>query len=557
MRRQLPTLPEYSKDFISYTPTATARHVVYQLHRWLDNHDLQLQNVTPAHLDQFLVKPIKKQVAPSTRRVYAAMLRRYFTYLYNTGHVKFYYQKAVSQHASKKYGLPSYAVAYLANSDYVSATPYVASLHRWLQSRNLTTLQLQIGQLKEFLKKPNNRKIKLTAQRNYQRHLLKYLEFLHEKKLLSFKPELTRFNPKFLPPSARNFLDEIAINLKPGTVQGYATTLRNFHDYILKHTASIYDLKREYVLAWMKCIKDKQLHPSTRSSMIGNLRVYLYWLYERDSLYEYPESLVQSHDFPKLPEYLPRPLSPKVDMLLQDFLLNRKHGSLYTKGLWLMRKAGLRIGELSSLEINCIRTDQRGNAFLKVPLGKLNNERLVPISEQAVQIISELQQRAPLLRKYLVSNTLTQKTKAQLFYTQLKRATKKLKLPTPILSHQLRHTCATELINNGMSLTSVMHFLGHKDYRMTLRYAKITQETIVGEFHRTTQHIGQRYQTTLQTIPNASDNGPALLANLIKWCHKQSPAKENSRILKRLYRLKREIEKIARTTNNKNLDGEK
>ena len=37
--------------------------------------------------------------------------------------------------------------------------------------------------------------------------------------------------------------------------------------------------------------------------------------------------------------------------------------------------------------------------------------------------------------------------------------------------HQLRHAHATELVNNGVSLTTSRKRLGHKNLQTTLRYA--------------------------------------------------------------------------------------
>ena len=42
--------------------------------------------------------------------------------------------------------------------------------------------------------------------------------------------------------------------------------------------------------------------------------------------------------------------------------------------------------------------------------------------------------------------------------------------------HDLRHDFATLLINNGASLYQVQHALGHKDQRMSARYAHLLPE---------------------------------------------------------------------------------
>jgi integrase len=66
-----------------------------------------------------------------------------------------------------------------------------------------------------------------------------------------------------------------------------------------------------------------------------------------------------------------------------------------------MRRTGLRIGELRNFEYHCIRPDERC-PLLKVLLGKLNNERLVPLDADSVELIRRLQLIAPRSRSWLV-----------------------------------------------------------------------------------------------------------------------------------------------------------
>jgi integrase/recombinase XerD len=47
--------------------------------------------------------------------------------------------------------------------------------------------------------------------------------------------------------------------------------------------------------------------------------------------------------------------------------------------------------------------------------------------------------------------------------------------------YQLRHAHATELINGGVSLSTIRKRLGHKNLQTTLRYAEQSDETADAE----------------------------------------------------------------------------
>lgn len=58
--------------------------------------------------------------------------------------------------------------------------------------------------------------------------------------------------------------------------------------------------------------------------------------------------------------------------------------------LLVQRATGLRIGELVSLELNCVHEIARHGAWLKVPLGKLDSERMAPLVEETVALVDRL-----------------------------------------------------------------------------------------------------------------------------------------------------------------------
>lgn len=56
-------------------------------------------------------------------------------------------------------------------------------------------------------------------------------------------------------------------------------------------------------------------------------------------------------------------------------------------------------------------------------------------------------------------------------------------------------------MNAGMSLMGAMKLLGHRDYRMTLRYTEITLETVGDEYQAALTKMEKRYRIALEATP--------------------------------------------------------
>jgi hypothetical protein len=124
-------------------------------------------------------------------------------------------------------------------------------------------------------------------------------------------------------------------------------------------------------------------------------------------------------------------------------------------------------------------------------------------------------------RQLLLEND-GQPIRAALFNAALKTACRGLSTPEPITSHRLRHTYATTLLSGGMSIVAIMRLLGHRDYRMTLRYAAISDETVVTEFHQALLQSARRYTPQPQPTPGAHADPLAQLLDLVRYLQKRS-----------------------------------
>ncbi|MDQ4033454.1 MAG: hypothetical protein M3332_14880 [Actinomycetota bacterium] len=87
--------------------------------------------------------------------------------------------------------------------------------------------------------------------------------------------------------------------------------------------------------------------------------------------------LLHRSDIPRLPAALPRALPPDVDTTLIAAVAELDDPAARA-GITLLRGAGLRLVELLDLELDCLWDLPGHGTWLKVPLGKLATERVVP-----------------------------------------------------------------------------------------------------------------------------------------------------------------------------------
>src|SRR5215207_7181466 len=197
-----------------------------------------------------------------------------------------------------------------------------------------------------------------------------------------------------------------------------------------------------------------------------------------------PRRLVFRDDNPKLPQPLPRYLPVDIDRRLAEVLAERPGNELAACALRLQRCCGLRIGELLDLELDCVHEVPGHGSWLKIPLGKLETERMVPIDDDILHLIDHITE----LRSH--GRRLSQRAVRD----ELDRAAQAAGLGH-ITPHQLRHTYATALVNAGVSLQALMALLGHMSAEMSLRYGRLFDTTVRAAYERALDLVKQQAKT--------------------------------------------------------------
>jgi integrase/recombinase XerD len=148
---------------------------------------------------------------------------------------------------------------------------------------------------------------------------------------------------------------------------------------------------------------------------------------------------------------------------------------------------GLRISELLTLKMSSIYFDQE---IVRV-FGKGRKERLVPISENAIQWVQEYLERArPYLDRYKRSEGalfLNRGGKAMSrmgFWKVLDACLSAVNIRKQIHPHTFRHSFATHLLENGADLRAVQEMLGHVDISTTQIYTHLDRSFIQQEYKK-------------------------------------------------------------------------
>jgi integrase len=250
--------------------------------------------------------------------------------------------------------------------------------------------------------------------------------------------------------------------------------------------------------------------------------------------------LIFRSDLPRLPRPLPRYLPVDADRRLGQALEVSTY-RLAADALLLQRACGLRIGELLDLELNCVHEVPGQGSWLKVPLSKLETERMVPLDEETLALLDRIvATRSP---GRPIPHPRTGRP-AQFLFThhgrrlsqnalreELNRAAERAGLDH-VTPHQLRHTYATALINAGVSLQALMALLGHVSAQMSLRYARLFDTTVRSEYERALDLAKSRIgplpagRSSLPLLDNGGDwkNTPTIKARLAGGYCLRAPA---------------------------------
>ncbi|HEX8838319.1 MAG TPA: tyrosine-type recombinase/integrase [Candidatus Acidoferrum sp.] len=365
-------------------------------------------------------------------------------------------------------------------------------------------------------------------------------------------------------------IQTLALARRPSTINHYRCTARRFLAYLraaFPPVRLLSQLRRDpHLLGWFRSLCEQQppLCNATRIHYLAFLRRLLEDLAANG--HSFPPDLIRREDFPPEPHWLPRPLPPEQDQLLQQEL--RRSDDLAASALLLTRATGIRIGECLDLPLDCLRQLGPHQWALHVPLGKLHNERLVPADSELRRIVERILALRALAPPSHLANSqgllLSRPGCRQRLYLELcsvlAQAAKRVGCSSHVTPHVLRHDFATEMLRLGVSLPALMQLLGHRDIRMTLRYVQVTQQDLQREFHQARQNAVHPHRLPTLSLPKGVERADlsgirqALTAtrHLLEMYRRQRSDEKTKRALERLDRRLRAVaSQLERVTTDR------
>ena len=221
--------------------------------------------------------------------------------------------------------------------------------------------------------------------------------------------------------------------------------------------------------------------------MIAGWRMFYKMLVVEDAMKDSPADLL---DLPMRPKHLPDVLNDdEITAIQATFDRSTPDGERNYVIIEVLYGCGLRVSELVNLKMSNIYAEEQ---MLQV-IGKGDKERWVPINERALGLLENylLHVRShmpvkPGEEKYVFLNRRGHHLSRQMVFMFLKDAVAAAGIGKTVSPHSLRHSFATELVQNGADLRAVQEMLGHESISTTEIYTHLTRETLrntIASFH--------------------------------------------------------------------------
>lgn len=311
--------------------------------------------------------------------------------------------------------------------------------------------------------------------------------------------------------------------LAPRSVDAADIALRQLARWLVGHTAvaEVADITRDDVEDFKVWLADRpgnagrRMSANSQRQRLRMLRVFFERIIEWDWSDAPMRNPIIGRDIPPRPEPLPKFLDDRdaAKVMAAARAAKDPRDRLVVE---VLARTGMRAGELCDLDADAVVQIGDGH-WLRVPLGKLRNDRYVPLHPELVELFATW--TATNLDHIRTHRRLVADHRGPVERHLIRRIVARVGRAAGVADvhpHRLRHTLATQAINRGMRLEAIAALLGHRSMEMTLTYARIADRVVADEYAAVSAKIDALYGQALE-LP--ADYESTAMARLRREAH--------------------------------------
>ncbi|MCR5241650.1 MAG: tyrosine recombinase XerD [Prevotella sp.] len=267
-------------------------------------------------------------------------------------------------------------------------------------------------------------------------------------------------------------------NMSANTLDAYQRDLDKLLLFLNHEGKDVVTLELADLQTFATSLHDIGIGPRSQCRILSGVRSFFRFLQLDGWREDDPSELLES---PVLGEHLPEVLSTEeVDRLEASIDVSKPEGHRNRAIIEVLFSCGLRVSELVNLKLSNLYTEEQ---YVRI-FGKGSKERLVPISEKALQELKDwFACRKQLKIKpgeedYVFLNRRGTHLTRTMILIMIKQQAEEAGIQKTISPHTLRHSFATALLEGGADLRVIQALLGHESIGTTEIYTHIDMSTL-------------------------------------------------------------------------------
>jgi integrase/recombinase XerD len=283
----------------------------------------------------------------------------------------------------------------------------------------------------------------------------------------------------------RLYRDDLVARYSARTVPSFLSSVRFFLGWLEGRGVELLEARPQDLLAYqgelltLSSRRGKPYALATQHAFLTALKNFYRFLFRRGFVLADPAA---SLHLPRKDKRLPRVILSRREVLrLLDSVRERSAAGLRDRAiLETLYATGIRASELGNLTPYDVDAEGR---LLRVVLGKGAKDRVVPLTDKALQAIERyLEQARPKLVRGKTAHLFLQARGGKLRRSELARLVaeraRHAGIRKHVTPHTLRHSVATHLLQGGADIRHIQALLGHACLSTTQIYTRVEMQDL-------------------------------------------------------------------------------